>query len=106
MKGKVVLVTGADGGLGTLLTRAFLDAGATVVRTSRKTQQSDFTSRNFTAIAMNLSSLQDAKTLASEIWETRCTGTYGGGFAGGNPVAETDDSTWQRMLDLNLNSLF
>ena len=31
MNGKVVLVTGADGGLGTYVTRAFLDAGATVV---------------------------------------------------------------------------
>src|SRR5437016_5281053 len=29
MNGKVVLVTGADGGLGTSVTQAFLDAGAT-----------------------------------------------------------------------------
>jgi len=36
MKGKVVLVTGANGGLGTYVTQAFLDAGATVVGTSRK----------------------------------------------------------------------
>ncbi len=29
-----------------------------------------------------------------------------GGFAGGPSVADTDDATFQRMLDLNLNSTF
>jgi NAD(P)-dependent dehydrogenase (short-subunit alcohol dehydrogenase family) len=29
-----------------------------------------------------------------------------GGFAGGPTVAETDDATWQRMFDMNVNSLF
>jgi len=29
-----------------------------------------------------------------------------GGFAGGQTVAATDDATWQRMLDMNLNSAF
>ena len=43
MHGKIVLVTGASGGLGTYITQAFLDAGATVIGTSRKIQQSDFT---------------------------------------------------------------
>jgi NAD(P)-dependent dehydrogenase (short-subunit alcohol dehydrogenase family) len=29
-----------------------------------------------------------------------------GGFAGGQSVADTDDDTFQRMFDLNLNSVF
>jgi NAD(P)-dependent dehydrogenase (short-subunit alcohol dehydrogenase family) len=29
-----------------------------------------------------------------------------GGFAGGKSVAETDDSTWEQMRDLNLTSAF
>lgn len=29
-----------------------------------------------------------------------------GGFAGGQTVAEMDDSSWQRMFDANLNSAF
>ena len=29
-----------------------------------------------------------------------------GGFAGGQSIAETDDATFQRMLDQNLNSVF
>ena len=50
MQGKIVLVTGANGGLGNYVTQAFLDAGATVIGTSRKIQQSDFKSLNFTAL--------------------------------------------------------
>ncbi len=42
MKGKIVLVTGANGGLGTYVTQTFLDAGATVIGSSLKIQQSDF----------------------------------------------------------------
>ena len=56
MKGKAVLVTGANGGLGTYVTQAFLGAGATVVGTSRKIQQSDFNNSNFTALAAEISS--------------------------------------------------
>jgi NAD(P)-dependent dehydrogenase (short-subunit alcohol dehydrogenase family) len=29
-----------------------------------------------------------------------------GGFAGGTSVAETDDDTWCRMMDINLNAAF
>ena len=29
-----------------------------------------------------------------------------GGFAGGASVAETDDATWQKMMDLNVNAAF
>jgi NAD(P)-dependent dehydrogenase (short-subunit alcohol dehydrogenase family) len=110
MKGKVVLVTGANGGLGTHVTRAFLDAGATVVGTSRKIEQREFPSAEFTAISSDLSNLQGAKTLAEKViaraGKLDVLVHTVGGFAGGQPVAETDDATWQSMLDVNLNSVF
>ncbi len=55
MTGKVVLVTGASGGLGAYVTRDFLDAGATVIGTSRKISQSDFAAPNFIALAGEIS---------------------------------------------------
>ena len=61
MQGKVVLVTGADGGLGKHVTQSFLDAGATVVGTSRKVRQSDFSSQRFTALPAEISSRKDAQ---------------------------------------------
>jgi NAD(P)-dependent dehydrogenase (short-subunit alcohol dehydrogenase family) len=110
MNGKVVLVTGADGGLGTYVTQAFLDVGATVIGTSRKIQQSDFNNPNFTALPAEISTLAGAKTLVDRV-VTR----FGkldvlvhtvGGFAGGQSIADTDDATFQRMFDVNLNSAF
>jgi NAD(P)-dependent dehydrogenase (short-subunit alcohol dehydrogenase family) len=110
MKGKVVLVTGSGGGLGTHVTQAFLDSGATVVGSSRKIQKSDFNHPNFTAIAAEISTREGAKTLVTQVVARFArldvlVHTVGG-FAGGQSVADTDDATFQRMLDLNLNSVF
>ncbi|HXZ34151.1 MAG TPA: SDR family NAD(P)-dependent oxidoreductase [Terriglobales bacterium] len=110
MEGKVVLVTGADGALGKCVTQAFLDAGATVIGTSRKIQQSDFSSPSFTALPAEISTRERAKLLVDQV--VARFGTLDvlahtvGGFAGGQSIADTDDATFQRMFDLNLNSLF
>ena len=110
MKGKVVLVTGADGGLGVHVTQAFLDTAATVIGSSRKIQQSDFNHPNFVAIPAEISTREGAKVLVDQV-----VARFGkldilvhtvGGFAGGQSIVETDDVTFQRMLDLNLNSVF
>jgi NAD(P)-dependent dehydrogenase (short-subunit alcohol dehydrogenase family) len=110
VKGQVVLVTGADGGLGTSVTQAFLDAHATVVGTSRKIRQADFNSADFTAVPAEISTQTGATSLIDAVL-TR----FGrldvlahtvGGFAGGQSVADTDDATFHRMFDLNLNSFF
>jgi NAD(P)-dependent dehydrogenase (short-subunit alcohol dehydrogenase family) len=110
MKGKVVMVTGANGGLGTSVTQAFLDAGATVVGTSRKIQQSEFMSADFAAVPAEITNSQGAESLLDQVVRR-----YGrldvlahtvGGFAGGSPVAETDDATFQQMFDVNLNATF
>ncbi len=110
MTGKVVLVTGASGGLGAYVTRAFLDAGATVIGTSRKINQSDFAAPNFIALAGEISTPAGAQALLAEVGNRFSALDVlvhtVGGFAGGQTIAETDDSTFQRMLDLNLNSTF
>lgn len=110
MKEKVVLVTGANGGLGSYITRSFLDAGAMVVGSSRKIHESDFPSPNFVAMPAELLDRESAKTLIDGVLRRFgkldvLTHTVGG-FAGGQSVAQTDEATFQHMLDLNLNSLF
>jgi len=110
MQSRVVLVTGANGGLGAYVTQAFLDAGATVIGTSRRIRQSDFISPSFTALPAEISSREGAQALVDQV-----VARFGkldvlahtvGGFAGGQSIADTDDDTFQRMFDLNLNSLF
>ncbi len=110
MTGKIVLVTGANGGLGRYVTQAFLDAGASVVGVSRKIQQSDFGSPNFTALSAGISTREAAATLVAEVMarflRIDVLAHTIGGFSGGQSVAETDDTTFQQMLDLNLNATF
>jgi NAD(P)-dependent dehydrogenase (short-subunit alcohol dehydrogenase family) len=110
MKGKIALVTGANGGLGTHVTQALLDAGATVVGVSRKIKQSEFNSPNFTALPAEISTAEGAKvavdSLASRFGRLDILVHTVGGFAGGHSVTETDDATFQGMFEVNLYSTF
>ncbi len=110
LQGKIALVPGADGGLGVHVTRALLDAGATVIGVSRNVGPSDFDHPSLTAMAGDLSNPDAARKVVDE-----AAARFGrldilahlvGGFTGGKTIAETDDATFQRMLDLNLNSAF
>jgi NAD(P)-dependent dehydrogenase (short-subunit alcohol dehydrogenase family) len=105
---QVVLITGAKGGLGSHVTRAFLGAGAMVVGTSRAIADSDFAGLRFTAIPADLTDAQAARKLADGVigrfQKIDALIHVMGGFAGGKSIAETDDSTWDKMMSLNLKS--
>lgn len=110
MKDRVVLVTGANGGLGSFVTRTFLDAGTVVVGASRSIKQEDFPFPNFSALPVDFTKAADVKkmveTVASRFGKLDVLVHVLGGFAGGTTVAETDDATWEQMQDLNLTSAF
>jgi NAD(P)-dependent dehydrogenase (short-subunit alcohol dehydrogenase family) len=110
MKDKVALVTGANGGLGVSVTQVLLDAGATVAGLARKIEQSEFSSSNFTALRGEISTASGAKTamdtVVARFGRLDIVAHTVGGFAGGQSIADTDDATFQRMLDINLNSTF
>jgi NAD(P)-dependent dehydrogenase (short-subunit alcohol dehydrogenase family) len=110
LEGKIALITGASGGLGTDVTRAFLDAGAKVIGVSRSIQSSSFDHPAFTAMPADISKNDAARTVAASV-----TNRFGridalvhvmGGFDGGKSVAETDDATLETMLDLNYRAAF
>ncbi len=110
LDGKNAIVTGAKGGLGTVVTKTFLAAGAKVIGVSRSIQQADFSDPRFVAIPAELSSGDAARALADEIknrfQRIDILVHLVGGFAGGAAVASTDDATLERMLDLNFRSAF
>lgn len=110
MAEKVALVTGADGGLGIHVTRALLDAGFLVAGLAPRIKQSQFENQHFLAIPAKLDSLQAARQSAelvvAKFGKIDLLAHLVGGFAGGTSVAETDDATFRRMFDLNLNSAF
>jgi NAD(P)-dependent dehydrogenase (short-subunit alcohol dehydrogenase family) len=107
---KIVLVTGANGALGSVATKAFLAAGDTVVGTSKSIQASEPPDPKFVAMSSDLTDAAAAAQLVQSVMQR-----FGridtlvhvmGGFAGGKPVAETDDATWDQMMNLNARSAF
>ena len=110
LEGKVALITGARGGLGTFVTEAFLDAGAQVAGVSRSIKPGDFPHPRFSAMAAELSSGESALKLAADV--AARSGHIDilvhamGGFAGGTRVEETDDIIFEKMLDLNYRAAF
>ena len=110
MKNKVVLITGAKGGLGSHVTEKFLAAGASVAGVSLHLAQTDFPSENFAAFQADFTKPEIVNKVVSGVVER-----FGridvlvhvlGGFAGGKSVAETDDAMWGQMIDMNLSATF
>jgi NAD(P)-dependent dehydrogenase (short-subunit alcohol dehydrogenase family) len=110
MQEKVVFVTGANGGLGSSVTRAFLKQGARVIGGSLRITAADFPQPNFEAMAIDFNKLDEIKRGVAKIVER-----YGrldvlvhvlGGFAGGPSVVETTDAMWEQMQNINLTSAF
>jgi NAD(P)-dependent dehydrogenase (short-subunit alcohol dehydrogenase family) len=110
MKDRVVLITGAKGGLGTYITQSFLNQGATVVGASRNIAEEDFPSDRFTPLSVDFTQATAARagidSIVQRFGRLDVVAHVLGGFAGGQSVAETDDATWQQMQDLNLTAAF
>jgi len=110
LTGKVAVITGAKGGLGSFVTRAFLQAGASVAGVSRSITTADFNHPRFAAIPAELSSAAGCEAVLD-----KATSQFGridavvhlmGGWSGGSTLEDTDDTTFEKMLDLNLKSAF
>jgi len=110
LTGKVVLVTGAKGGLGSFVTEALLAAGATVIGVSRSIQQGDFSHAQFHAMPAELTDIGSARKLVQDalagFHQIDSLVHVMGGFAGGQRVEDTDDVTMDRMFGMNFRGAF
>jgi len=107
---KVVLVTGANGGLGTTMTETFLAAGATVAGVARSIQQDAFPSARFLPMPADLTQGESTRELVAKIIgrleKIDVLVHVLGGYAGGEPIDAMDDATWDKMMSLNVRSAF
>ncbi len=110
LNGRIVLITGAKGGLGSAVTPAFLNAGATVAGVSRSIAVTDFPQPRFEAFPAELSNEENATDLIGRVFERfgRIDAVVHlmGSWAGGARIEDAGASTLDRMLDVNLRSTF
>lgn len=106
LNGKVVLITGANGGLGMAVTQAFLEAGARVAGIAEKISREDFDHPLFEPIPQTIKSRADADEIVTAVrakWGRLDALVHlVGGFAGGTPLAGSDIDVFEKMFALNV----
>jgi NAD(P)-dependent dehydrogenase (short-subunit alcohol dehydrogenase family) len=110
LKGKVILISGASGGLGEGVTQAVLDAGAEVAGVSRRWPPEASNTPGLLPVAADLtqeSGCAAAVAAALNKWSRLDAAIHlMGGFAGGTRVHEMSPDTWDQMMNVNLRSAF
>jgi NAD(P)-dependent dehydrogenase (short-subunit alcohol dehydrogenase family) len=101
-----ILITGAGGGLGSAVVEAFLATGATVYGADLSWRQQPHANPRFHPIEANLAQRAECDRVAKLAAPVDGLVHLVGGFGGGHPVAETEDETWEKMLDMNLRSAY
>ena len=100
-----VLITGANGGLGTAVCQEFLSTGAKVIGVALAWKQP----ASFTTISADVTTEAGCESMVKQALEHGPIDALVhlvGGFAGGSPVAETTDETWDSMMNVNLRAAF
>jgi len=100
-----VLITGASGGLGTAVCRAFEESGTTVIGVARNWTEP----ASFITLSADLTSAEGCDAMVAQALAhgpIEALVHLLGGFGGGQPIAETSDKTWDGMMTLNLRAAF
>lgn len=110
LAGQVALVTGANGGLGAFVSSSLMAAGATVVGIARSIAAGEPHDSRYYPVSADLTDPEEVRSLvarlAAQFQKIDVLVHVMGGFAGGATISETDDATWRKMMDLNLNAAF
>jgi NAD(P)-dependent dehydrogenase (short-subunit alcohol dehydrogenase family) len=113
--GKTALVTGGSRGIGLMIARGYVEAGARVYVSSRKADVCATVAKELSeigecvAIPADLSTAAACKRLAEQITEREGKLEIlvnNAGATWGAPLAEFPDSAWDRVLDLNVRGVF
>jgi len=100
-----VLITGASGGLGTAVSNAFQQVGATVIGVARSWTESV----PFITLSVDLTTAEGCDAMVEQALAHGPIDALVhilGGFGGGQAIAETSDKTWDGMMTLNLRAAF
>jgi NAD(P)-dependent dehydrogenase (short-subunit alcohol dehydrogenase family) len=113
--GKTALVTGGTRGIGKMIAEGFVEAGASVIISSRKPEACAETAAELSAkgscigIPANLSTEAGCRTLADEMasrLDRLDVLVNNAGATWGTPLADYDDVAFEKVLALNVKGVF
>jgi NAD(P)-dependent dehydrogenase (short-subunit alcohol dehydrogenase family) len=113
--GKTALVTGGSRGIGRMIARGFVEAGATVYISSRKAEVCDEVAAELSKVGTcvslpaDLSTEAECNRLASELRMHEPALNIlvnNAGATWGAPLAEYPASAWDKLLDVNVKAPF
>ena len=113
--GKRVVVTGGGSGIGTMIARGFVQAGASVIIASRKEASLKEVAEELSAlgdcsyIVADLSTEEGCRGLAEAVatqWDGLDVLVNNAGANWGAPMDGHDSKSWSRVLDVNVEGVF
>jgi len=115
LSGKTAVVTGGSRGIGLMIARGFIDAGASVYISSRKADVCEKVAAELSqhgscqALPFDLSTEEGCRALADAVAEREDSLDIlvnNAGATWGVPLDQHDAASWNRVLDLNVQGVF
>lgn len=117
LQDKVILITGATGALGSVVTREFAQTQAHLALTGRSEKklerlaaEIDLPAERVLTVAADVTQADGVEnlvaTIADRFGQVDVLLNIAGGWSGGKPVSETAVEDWDRLVALNLRSAF
>jgi NAD(P)-dependent dehydrogenase (short-subunit alcohol dehydrogenase family) len=115
IEGKVAVVTGGTRGVGLMIARGFVEAGARVFVSSRKADVGEEVAAELSKVGECVSIPADCATeegcrgLAAAVAEREPAVhilVNNAGATWGAPITDHDEASWHRVLDLNVQGVF